>query len=199
MILLSPGLLLAEMLILSLVARTQYNSFKSIIEGGRPDRRLLRGWQWTSEGASVGPEGSLVAILKSRPVVFLSSMKGQIASVLIVAALLVGISIGYFWNVASSKTITQTYVTTYTTTLPGDSGVLQCVLTRYDVVVIASVNSYTTSYGNATQTAALQTYTSTTTAFGPIGFATTSTSPYMGTLVGALGAGNYTICTYIAG
>ncbi len=125
---------------------------------------------------------------------------------------MVGSGIGYFANTSSAHTntygvvttytyrTTETVVTTYTVTSPGGSGLLLCVVTEYTVWMVAYVSSGGTSYSYSTTTelSPIQTYTSTTTATQTVGFTTVSTSPYGGTITGALAKGNYTTCTYIS-
>lgn len=127
-------------------------------------------------------------------------MKGQVASALIVVALVVGSGIGYFANTNSNHATTETVVTTYTVTLPQGSGLLRCVVTEYSVWLVGYGNGgVASSYSTTTQQAPVQTYTNTTTVTQTVGFTTISTSAYTGTVTGAIAQGNYTTCTYIAG
>ena len=129
-------------------------------------------------------------------------MKGQIAAILVVAALIAGAGIGYFGKMPASRTTTQTLTSTYTTTvtLPqGGSEVVRCVLTQYAVWEIASIEGNTTSYGSTTETSDLRTYQTTTSVMQTVGYVTASTSSYTGTITGALAEGSYTTCTYISG
>jgi hypothetical protein len=129
-------------------------------------------------------------------------MKERVAAVLIVLALVAGAAVGYLSNSTSNGTTTETLIRTYTitTTFPqGESEIMRCVLTRYAVWEIAHVQNSTTSYGNTTETSALQTFQTTASVMRIVGFVTTSTSSYTGTITGALAEGNYTICTYISG
>jgi hypothetical protein len=129
-------------------------------------------------------------------------MKGQVAAILVVAAVIVGAGVGYFGNTTASRTTTQTLTSTFTTTvtLPqGGSEVVRCVLTQYAVWEIAHIEGNTTSYGSTTETSDLRTYETTTSVIQTVGYVTTYTSSYTGTITGALAEGNYTTCTYIPG
>ena len=129
-------------------------------------------------------------------------MKGQIAAVLVVVALVAGAGIGYFGSTTASRTAIRTLTSTFTTTvtLPqGGSEVVRCVLTRYVVWEIAHIEGNTTSYGSTTETSDLRTYQTTTSVTQTVGYVTTYTSSYTGTITGALAEGNYTTCTYISG
>jgi len=129
-------------------------------------------------------------------------MKGQVAAILVVIALIAGAGIGYFSNTPVRRTTTQTLTSTFTTTvtLPqSGSEVVRCVLTRYAVWEIAHIESNTTSYGSTTETSDLRTYQTTTSVLQTVGYVTTSTTSYTGTITGALAEGNYTTCTYIPG
>ncbi len=132
-------------------------------------------------------------------------MKGQVAATLIVVALITGSGIGYFARNTSAGTTTEmvvtteTVVSTYTVTLPG-SGLLSCVVTEYSVWVLGyGSGGVATSYSTTTEQTPVSTYTSSTTATQAVGFTTVSTSPYGGTVTGALARGNYTTCTYAPG
>lgn len=128
-------------------------------------------------------------------------MRGQVATILIVLALMVGAGLGYFGNSTTNNTttVTKNYTYTVTTTFSqGGSAVMQCVLTQYTVFEIEHIqNSTITSYGNSTETTNLKTYQTSTSLTQSVGYVTTSTSPYTGTITGALAKGNYTTCTYI--
>jgi len=76
---------------------------------------------------------------------------------------------------------------------------MRCVLTQYAVWEIAYIGSSATSYGNTTVTTDLKTYQTSTSVMQSVGFVTTSTTTYTGTITGALARGNYTTCTYISG
>lgn len=138
-----------------------------------------------------------------------SPMKGQIVSILTVVALIVGVGIGYFGNTATSNTTTQTIVETYTTattitttittTLPQGSVVEKCVITEYHVWMIGIIETSSTAYGTSTQSYDVQTYQTTTSVTQPVGFATTATTSYTGTLTGAIAYWNSTVCTHISG
>jgi uncharacterized protein (UPF0333 family) len=128
-------------------------------------------------------------------------MRENVAA-LVVLALVIGAAIGYFGNTSANGTTTQTVIRTYTITttfLQGESEVMRCVLTQYAVWKIAHIENSTTSYGNTTETSGLQTYQTTTSVVQIVGYVTTSTSSYTGTITGALAEGNYTICTYVSG
>jgi len=125
-------------------------------------------------------------------------LKGQIAAVLIVVALVAGAGIGYFVSAAAVGTVTETYTTTIT--FPqGGSAVVRCVLTRYSVWETARIGNGTTSFGSTTETSDIQTYQTTTSVTQTVGYMTTSTTTYTGTITGAVAEGNYTTCTYIPG
>ena len=117
-------------------------------------------------------------------------MRGQVAAILLVAVLVFGVGIAYFVNTSMSNT---------TTLPPRESNVMRCILTHYAVFETAHIQSSTTNFGSTTDTADLQTYTTTASVSQTLGFATTSTSTYTGTITGALAEGNYTSCTYISG
>ena len=138
-------------------------------------------------------------ILKDRPPL-LSGLKGQIASLLIVMALVVGASIGYFGNTAAPRTTTETVIRTYTvtTTLAGESNVERCIVTEYLLWAIGELTG-PTILGSSTQSYPVQTYQTSTSAEQTVGFETTTTAPYAGTLAGALAIWNSTTCTYISG
>jgi hypothetical protein len=68
-------------------------------------------------------------------------LKGQIASLLIVVALIVGAGVGYFGSSTTTKTTTETVIRTYTTTLPGESGVERCVISGYTVWAVEEASS----------------------------------------------------------
>ncbi len=150
-------------------------------------------------------------------------MKRQIASILIVTALVVGAGIGYFGHTPATSTITETIMSTYTesntttetaistytltTTLPQGTNTtafpqglsMRCILTEYHVWMIASIGNTTTSYGTSTQSYDVQTYQTTTSITQAVGSVTTTTANYNGTLTGALAIWNSTVCTYISG
>ena len=150
-------------------------------------------------------------------------MKEQVASLLIVAALVVGVGIGYFGNTATPRTTTETVIKTHTTattlqvrtstitttlqgetytitiTLQGESGVARCVVTEYTVWMYGQSQSGTTSYRIKTVGDSLQTYEITTSPEQTVGFATTTTAHYTGTLTGAIDRWNSTTCTFIQG
>jgi hypothetical protein len=129
-------------------------------------------------------------------------MRGQVAAILIVLALIVGAGLGYLGNSTTNNTttVTKTYTYTITTTFSqGGSAVMRCVLTQYAVWEIAHIqNSTITSYGNSTETINLKTYETSASVTQSVGYVTTSTSSYTGTITGALAEGNYTTCTYIS-
>lgn len=124
-------------------------------------------------------------------------MRGKVASILIVLALLVGGGLGYFSHVPANYTATvnKTYTATVTL-LEGGSDAVRCVLAPYTVWEIERVQSNSTSFGSTTETTNLTTYQTTTSAVKPAGYVTTYTTEYTGTISGALAKGNYTICTY---
>jgi len=138
-------------------------------------------------------------------------MKGQIAVLLIMVALIIGAGIGYFGNTVASRTTTETVIKTYTTivetyatTYPttsinlGVSGVAQCVVTEYHVWAILEITtSSSTIRATSTQSYAVQTY-QTSTVEPTVGFRTTSTTSYSGTLTGAIAYWNSTTCTLIS-
>jgi len=128
-------------------------------------------------------------------------MRGQVATILIVLALIVGAGLGYFGNSTTNNTttVTKNYTYTITTTFSqGGSAVMQCVLTQYTVWEIEHIqNSTITSYGRSTETTNLKTYQTSTSLTQSVGYVTTSTSSYTGTITGALAKGNYTTCTYL--
>lgn len=128
-------------------------------------------------------------------------MKGQTASILIVVALIIGAGIGYFGNTVSSKTTTETTIKTYTitTTLPGESGVEQCVVTDYTVWEVLEVAGSSTIQTTSIRSNAVQTYQTSTSVEQTIGFETTTTASYTGTLTGAVAIWNSTTCTFISG
>jgi len=139
-------------------------------------------------------------------------MKGQVAVLLIVVALIIGAGIDYFGNTAASKTTTETViktdtttVETYTTTYPttsinmGVSGVAQCIVTEYHVWAIEEITtSSSTIRATSTQSYVVLTY-QTSTVEPTVGFQTTSTTFYSGTLTGAIAYWNSTTCTLISG
>ena len=119
-----------------------------------------------------------------------------------VVALVIGVGVGYFGSAASVGSVTETIAKTNTTTITvpqGGSEILRCVLTQYVVWMIAHVGSNTTSYGSTTDTSDIRTYQTTTSVFQAVGYVTTFTSSYTGTMTGAIARGNYTTCTYISG
>ena len=131
-------------------------------------------------------------------------MKGQVASILIVVALMAGSGIGYFASMNPGHTTTETVVTTYTVTLPQGPGLLRCVVTEYTVWMVGYASSGTVSvlsYSTTTEETPIQTYTSSTSLTQTVGFAftTASTAPYTVTLTGPIAEGNYTTCTYAPG
>lgn len=126
-------------------------------------------------------------------------MKGQIASLLIVVALIVGVGVGYFGNVALSKTTTGTIVKIYTTTLAGESQVERCVVTEYHVWEVEEITGSSTIQSTSTQSYLVQTYQTSTSVGQMVGFETTTTTSYTGTLTGAIAIWNSTTCTFISG
>ena len=124
-------------------------------------------------------------------------MKGQVASVLIVATLIVGAGLGYF--VGTSFSATKTVVSTYTTTLtlPQGTFVERCVVTEYGVWSIESVSGTQTTGGTSTQSHPVTTYQTSATVSQTVGYETTMTTTYTGTLTGAIASWNSTACTYI--
>jgi len=112
-------------------------------------------------------------------------LRGQIASVLILTALIVGVVIGYIGNESATETVTTTY-TFVTTTLQGP--VLErCTVTQYAVWSVESLGRGTTVGGTTTQDYAVATYQTT-------GFPTVTTSSYAGTLTGAIASWKVTTC-----
>jgi hypothetical protein len=112
-------------------------------------------------------------------------MKGQIASILIAAALVVGIAFGYFGHTGNTTTVTttesnittETTISTYTITtdLPQGSAVLRCVITEYDVLTVETLSNGTTARGNSTQSHDVKTYETTASVNQTVGYVTTST------------------------
>jgi len=139
-------------------------------------------------------------------------MKGQIAVLFMVVALIIGAGIGYFGNTAASRTTTETVIKTYSTTVEtftttypatsinlGVSGVAQCVVTEYHVWAIEELTaSSSTIRATSTQSYLVLTY-QTSTVEPTVGFRTTSTTFYSGTLTGAIAYWNSTTCTLISG
>ncbi|MGD0145578.1 MAG: hypothetical protein ABSB53_01840 [Nitrososphaerales archaeon] len=128
-------------------------------------------------------------------------MKEQIASLLIVAALIVGVGIGYFGNTATSRMTTETVIKTYTmtTTLPEESGVERCTVTQYAVWMYGQTQSSSTSYGLRTVGNSFLPYETTTSPEQTVGFVTSTDTTYTGTLTGAIALWNSTTCTFISG
>ena len=112
-------------------------------------------------------------------------MKGQIASVLIVTALIAGVVIGYVGNTSATKTITTTY--TYVATVLRGPTAERCTVTQYAVWSVASLAHGATVGGTTTQDYAITTFQTT-------GFSTITTNTYTGTLTGALASWNVTAC-----
>jgi hypothetical protein len=126
-------------------------------------------------------------------------LKGQIASLLIVVALIVGAGVGYFGSSTTTKTTTETVIRTYTTTLPGESGVERCVISGYTVWAVEEASSSSTIQGTSTQSSAIRTYQTSTSAERTVGFETTTMTSYTGTLSGPIAIWNSTACTFISG
>ena len=109
-------------------------------------------------------------------------MKGQIAVVLIVAALFAGAAIGYLGNTSSQTTVTKTY------TLTQGSGLEACTVTQYALWSIESVHNGT-SIGGGTSTAS-----NVVTTFQTTGLPSSTTNTYAGTLTGAISSWTVTNC-----
>lgn len=130
-------------------------------------------------------------------------MKREIASILIVIALIIGAALGYLANATSSKTtterVTQTYITTntrtetaistytITTTLPQTNittsprqSVLLCIVTEYEAINMLEIeNSTTTTLSfptTSTMSTNVQTYKTIIPTSQSAGFETTTTS-----------------------
>jgi hypothetical protein len=112
-------------------------------------------------------------------------LRGQIASVLIVTALIAGVVIGYIGNASTTTTVTATY--TLVTTRQGLT-LERCTVTEYAVWSVESVAQGATVGGTTTQDHAVATFQTT-------GFQTTTTSTYTGTLTGAIDSWNVTVCS----
>ena len=136
--------------------------------------------------------------LRDRPL-SQSWLKGQIASLLIVVALIVGTGIGYFGSSTTTKTATETVIKTYTTTLSGESGVERCVVSDYTVWAVEEISSSSTIQGSSTQSSAIRTYQTSTSVEQPVGFETTTTTSNTGTWTGPIAIWNSTVCTFISG
>jgi hypothetical protein len=98
-------------------------------------------------------------------------VKGQIVSILIAAALVVGIVAGFFVHTSTTttatttvnNTTTETTVSTYTltTVLPQGSTILRCVVTEYDVLTVEIISNSSTARVNSTQSHDVKTYETT--------------------------------------
>jgi hypothetical protein len=108
-------------------------------------------------------------------------VKGQIAVVLTVVALFAGAGIGYFGGTAFQTTVTKTY------TLPQESGLETCTVTRYVMWSIESLRNGTTVGETGTATNIAKTFLTT-------GYPSSTTSTYTGTTTGALASWNVTNC-----
>jgi hypothetical protein len=128
-------------------------------------------------------------------------LRGQVASFLIVVALIIGAGIGYFGNTAAPRTTTETVIRTYTatTTLAGESHVERCVVTVYTVWAVEEVSNSNTIRGTSTQSDPVQTYQTSASAEHTVGFETTTMVSYTGTLSGPIALWNGTACTFISG
>jgi hypothetical protein len=136
-------------------------------------------------------------------------LKGEIASLLMVAVLMIGVGIGYYGNTATPRTTTETTLRTttetvieaytITTTLAGESGVEQCIVTEYHVWAVEEITSSSTIQSTSTQSYAIQTYQTSTSPEQTMGFETTTTTSYTGTLTGAIAIWNSTACMFISG
>jgi len=111
-------------------------------------------------------------------------LKGEIASVLVVVALIAGAGIGYLGGSAFPTTVTKTIVTTLTQ----GSGLEECSVTEYHVWSVESIYNSTTMGGTSTQS-----YPVTT--FQTSGYPTITTNTYTGTLTGAIAYWNATSCS----
>jgi len=109
-------------------------------------------------------------------------MKGQVAVVLIIAALFAGAAIGYFGSPPFQTTITKTY------TLTQGSGLETCTVTEYHVWSTAQYSNGTVvSGGTSTQSYPVTTFLTT-------GYPSTTTNTYTGTLTGQIAEWNSTSC-----
>lgn len=136
-------------------------------------------------------------------------MKGRIASILIGAALVIGLGAGYFAHAGNTTTLTatqtltteQTLVSTVTLTTdqPQGSAILRCIITQYEVWY-AALNTNSTSASNVFTTSYNETtYQITTATSEAAGFAETTTSYFTGTLTGPVELWNTTVCSYVSG
>jgi hypothetical protein len=140
-------------------------------------------------------------------------VSNAIAAGLLVVGILFGVSGYYVATTYPTRTVTQTETTTasltttetviktytITTTLAGESGLEQCVVTEYHVWAIEEMTSSSTIQATSTQSYAIRTYQTSTSVEQPVGFETTTTATYTGTLTGAIAIWNSTTCTFISG
>ena len=112
-------------------------------------------------------------------------MNGQVASVLIVVALIAGAGIGYLEGTGNPPTVTQTFLHTTVITQVGGE---ECTVTEYHVWSVESIHNSTTIGGTSTQS-----YPVTT--FETSGYPTYTTNTFTGTLTGAIAYWNATSCS----
>ncbi len=115
-------------------------------------------------------------------------MKGQVASTLVIVALIVGVGIGYVANTSGQGTVTKVTTFTYTTTINGDTTSETCIVVEYHVWSVETVGNSTTVGGTSTQSYPVTTFQTT-------GYPTFTSVTFTGTLMGAIDYWNDTTCS----
>ena len=125
-------------------------------------------------------------------------MNRQAVAAIIVVAILLVLTLGYFVGAFPNKTNSQTIATSNTSTQVVTEGIMQCTVSRYAVTEVEFTSSGTVSTGSSTEVTTLLTYLTTTTALQTAGYTTAFTTSYS-TYTGVFALANITSCQYING